>query len=227
MRSVEKEGRTAEEAIGKALEDLGIARDQAQIEILSSTSRKVFRLLAGRGTRVRVTALEEDSLLEETKRILSRILQGMGIQAEIAGQRNQEQVVLEIKSPAGALLIGRKGRTLDALQFLLNRILNANGIKRGRVLLDTEGYQARRREEIVSFAHRSAEKAKSSSKEVVLIPLGPYERRIIHLSLQEDPGVETFSEGLDYRRKVHVVPTGAKEALPEGDVGRPSGPDGV
>lgn len=227
MRSVEREGKTAEEAIGKALEDLGIARDQAQIEILSPFGRKVFGLLSGRGTRVRVSALEEDPLLGKAKQILDGILHGMGIQAEVAGQKNQEHLLLEIRSPEGALLVGRKGGTLDALQFLLNRILNSNGIKRGRVLLDIEGYRAQKREEITSFAYRSAEKAKCSGKEVVLIPLGPYERRIIHLSLQQDPEVETFSEGQDYRRKVHVVPIGAKEASPEGDVGRSSRSDEV
>lgn len=206
MRSVEKEGKTAEEAIEKALEELRVEREQAQIEILSESNRKVFGLLTGRNIRIRATVLEEDSLLGEAKGLLGGILERMGIQVEVAAERKQDCLLLEFKSEAAGLLIGRKGKNLDALQYLLNRILNQNGIKRGRVLLDTEGYRARKREEIVSFALKSAEKAKSTGKEVILVPLGPYERRIIHLSLQQDAEIKTFSEGDGYLRKVHVVP---------------------
>jgi len=209
MRSVEKEGKTAGEAIEKALEALGVEREQAHIEILSGSNRKVFGLLRGRSIKIRATVVDEDPLLTEAKELLGGILERMGIQAEVAGERRQDCVFLELKSEAAGLLIGRKGKTLDALQYLLNRILNRDGIKRGRVLLDTEGYRDRKREEIVSFALKSAEKAKSSGKEIVLVPLGPYERRIIHLSLQKDAEIKTFSEGDGYLRKVHVVPVKA------------------
>jgi spoIIIJ-associated protein len=183
-----------------------VEREQTQIEILSESNRRVFGLLTGRSIRIRATVLEEDPLLEEAKRLLSEILERMGPPAEIVAERKQDCLHLEFKSDAAGLLIGRKGKSLDALQYLLNRILNRNGVKRGRILLDTEGYRARKREEIVSFALKSAEKAKSTGKEVVLVPLGPYERRIIHLSLQQDVEIKTFSEGDGYLRKVHVVP---------------------
>jgi len=196
MRSVEKEGKTAEEAIEKALEELGVEREQAQIEVLSESNRRVFSFLGGKSIRIRATALqEEDVFLSEAKELLSKILERMGIAAEVTGERQEECVLLEVKSPAAGLLIGRKGRTLDALQYLLNRLL-----------LDAEGYRARRREELISFAQRTAEKVKASGKEVILIPLGPYERRIIHMALQKDPEIKTLSEGDDYLRKVHVVP---------------------
>jgi spoIIIJ-associated protein len=208
MRSVEKEGKTAEEAIEKALEELGVEREQAQIEVLSDPSRRVFSFLGGKSIKVRATALqEEDAFLCEAKELLGKILERMGIDAEVIGERQEECLLLEVKSPAAGLLIGRKGRTLDALQYLLNRmLLDADGLKRGRLLVDAEGYRSRRRGELVSFAQRSAEKAKASGNEVILIPLGSYERRIIHLALQEDPEIKTFSEGDGYLRKVHVVP---------------------
>jgi spoIIIJ-associated protein len=208
MRSVEKEGKTAEEAIEKALEELGVEREQAQIEVLSESNRRVFSFLGGKSIRIRATALqEEDVFLSEAKELLSKILERMGIAAEVTGERQEECVLLEVKSPAAGLLIGRKGRTLDALQYLLNRLLlDSDGLARGRLLLDAEGYRARRREELISFAQRTAEKVKASGKEVILIPLGPYERRIIHMALQKDPEIKTLSEGDDYLRKVHVVP---------------------
>jgi len=209
MRSVEKEGKTAEEAIQNALEELGVERGRVHIEVLSESNRKVFGLLSGRNIRIRATLLEEDSLLEEARELLRRILERMGIWAEVVGERREDCIFLELRSQAPGLLIGRKGKTLDALQYLLNRILNRDGIKRSRVLLDAEGYRSRRREEIVSFALRSAEKAKATGKEVVLVPLGPHERRIIHLSLQKDAEVKTFSEGEGFLRKVHVVPVKA------------------
>lgn len=208
MKSVEKEGKTAEEAIEKALEELGVEREQAQIEVLSESSRRVFSFLGGKSIRIRATAVqEEDAFLSEAKGLLSQILERMGIAAEVTGERQEECVLLEMKSPAAGLLIGRKGRTLDALQYLLNRmLLDSDGLKRGRLLLDAEGYRARRREELISFAQRSAIKAKATGEEVILVPLGPYERRIIHIELQEDPEIKTFSEGDGYLRKVHVVP---------------------
>ena len=208
MRSVETEGKTAEEAIEKALGELGIERAQAQIEVLSESSRRVFGFLGGKSIRIRATALqEEDPFLFEAKELLGKILERMGIAAEVTGERREDYVLLEMKSPAAGLLIGRKGRTLDSLQYLLSRmLLDSDGAKRGRVLLDAEGYRARKKEELVSFAERSAEKAKASGKELVLVPLGPYERRLIHMALQKDPQVKTFSEGDGYLRKVHVVP---------------------
>jgi spoIIIJ-associated protein len=211
MKSVEKEGKTAEEAIEKALEELGVEREQAQIEVLSESSRRVFSFLGGKSIRIRATAVqEEDAFLSEAKGLLSQILERMGIAAEVTGERQEECVLLEMKSPAAGLLIGRKGRTLDALQYLLNRmLLDSDGLKRGRLLLDAEGYRARRREELISFAQRSATKAKAADEEVILVPLGPYERRIIHMELQKDPEIKTFSEGDGYLRKVHVVPISA------------------
>ena len=123
MRSVEKEGKTAEEAIEKALEELGVEREQAQIEVLSESNRRVFSFLGGKSIRIRATALqEEDVFLSEAKELLSKILERMGIAAEVTGERQEECVLLEVKSPAAGLLIGRKGRTLDALQYLLNRL---------------------------------------------------------------------------------------------------------
>jgi spoIIIJ-associated protein len=209
MRSVEKEGKTAEEAIEKALEELGVGREQAQIEILSEPNHKIFRFLAGRGVRIRVTVPEEDPLLNEAKGLLHRVLEQMGIQCEVSAGKGQDCLLLELRSQEAGLLIGRKGETLDALQYLLNRILNPDGLRRNRVILDAEGYRARKREETVSFAHRAAEKAKSAGREIVLVPLGPYERRIIHITLQEDPEVNTFSEGEGYLKRVHVVPVKA------------------
>jgi len=206
MRSVEKEGRTAEEAIERALEELGVGREEAQIEILGESYRNLFKLLGGRSIRVRATARGDDPLLSEAKTSLGRILKEMGIEAEVSGEKKEDWVCLEVKSQAAGLLIGRRGKTLDALQYLMNRILNPDGDKRVRILLDAEGYRAKKRAEIVSFAQRSAEKAKARGEEVVLVPLDPFERRIIHLELQDDPDVKTFSEGDGYLRKVHVVP---------------------
>lgn len=206
MRSVEKEGKTAEEAIEKALEELGVKREQVQIEVLSEGNSKLFSFLTGRSIRIKATAWGEDPFIAEAKGLLGEILNRMGIPAEIAGEWRQDFVLLELKSPATGLLIGRRGKTLDALQYLMNRVLNPDGIKRGRVVLDAEEYRARKRDEIVSFALRSAEKAKSGGKEITLAPLPPHERRIVHLALQNDPDVKTFSEGDGYLKKIHVVP---------------------
>jgi spoIIIJ-associated protein len=209
MRSVEKEGKTTEEAIEKALEELGAKREEARIEILDRAERKVFGLWSSKGVKVRATLMERDACMEEAKSLLLRILEQMGIQAQVLASRGSDHIYLEVKSAEVGLLIGRRGKTLDALQYLLNRILNREGAEAGRVVIEAEGYRARRQDEIRSFALRSATKAKSTGQEVVLAPLTPYERRIVHLCLQQEAGVRTFSEGEGYLKKIHVVPIDA------------------
>jgi spoIIIJ-associated protein len=116
-------------------------------------------------------------------------------------------VVLAVKGDSSGLLIGRRGQTLDALEYLVNRIV-ARGEEpgQGRIVLDVEAYRERRREYLEALAQRLAEKARQTSRVVTLNPMSPRDRRIVHLALRDDPGVETRSQGQGHFRKILIVP---------------------
>lgn len=147
---------------------------------------------------------------ERTKEILEELLKGMGIDAGVSAKEIEDYISLEITTPDSALVIGRKGKTLEALQYLVNLIINKGKEERIKVILDTEGYRERRKARLIELAKRLAQRAKEGNTEVFLEPMNPYERRIIHTTLAEDPDVETESVGEGMERQVVIIPKGIK-----------------
>jgi predicted RNA-binding protein Jag len=142
--------------------------------------------------------------------LLAEIISAMGIQAEVAFKREPESAArLEVKSEDGALLIGRKGATLGALQYLINRMISQSedGESLERVVVDVEGYLDRRRESLEDLARSMAAKARETGRSMRLKPMSPQERRIIHVTLQEDPDVRTYSQGEALYRSVVISPS--------------------
>lgn len=206
MRQVEAEGKTLEEAINKALRKLRLSREQVKVEVLFQ--RKGFlRILGTRIVRVRVTPLVVEPALERAKGVLSDILERMHIRGEVNVTRRDQRILLEIWSPEGGLLIGRGGRTLEALQYLVNRILNSQPGKGEKVVVDVEGYRKRREERLKVLASRMAERVKTMGEAITLAPLSPHDRRVVHLALQEDRGVKTVSEGAGFYRRIVISPS--------------------
>ena len=158
MTSVEKTAKTVEEAIQLALEELGLPRDQVQVEILEQT-RSLFGILGSTHARVRVTA--QLSLGERAARMLSRMLALMGIEAapKVVAEDDSE-VTIDIEGQELGLLIGKYGQTLAALQHLLGIMANRGEENRKRIILDAEGYRARREESLRHLAIASARRAK-------------------------------------------------------------------
>ncbi len=206
MRQVEAEGKTLEEAVAKALRELGLSREQVKVEVLSQ--RKGFLgILGTRIVRVRVTPLVGERALERAKGVLSDILERMHIRGEVNVTRRDQRILLEIWSPEGGLLIGRGGRTLEALQYLVNRILNSQPGRGEKVVVDVEGYRKRREERLKVLAARMAERVKTMGEAITLAPLSPHDRRIVHLALQGDQGVKTVSEGAGFYRRIVISPS--------------------
>lgn len=143
--------------------------------------------------------------------LLGTIIEHMGIEAEVAFKRDGENGArLEVKSPHGALLIGRKGATLGAMQYLINRMISQSddGESLERVVVDVEGYLDRRRESLQELARDMAARAVDSGRSVRLKPMSPQERRIIHVTLQGDDRVRTYSQGEALYRSVVISPAG-------------------
>jgi len=128
----------------------------------------------------------------------------MGIDAEIEIKMQKDSLYINIVGNDMAILIGRRGQTLDSLQYLVSLVVNKKREEYLRVVLDTEDYRRKRKETLERLANKLAYKAKKMRKDIVLEPMNPYERRIIHSSLQNNPYVSTRSEGEEPYRKVII-----------------------
>lgn len=154
---------------------------------------------------------------ERLKAFLSEVLTAMGVNATITTAFSEEGILeADIESadevPEGAdsgmgVIIGKRGNTLDSLQYLATLVLNKGRADHLHIKLDTEGYRKRRQETLENLAHNTARKVKKSGRRIMLDPMNPYERRIIHSALQSERGIETYSEGEEPYRKVVIAPT--------------------
>jgi len=189
-----------------ALDELGVSRDEVEIEILTEPN-KGFLGMGGRSARVRVTA--EPSLLSPSS-LLQRMLKIMDIEADIEEVDIDDGIELRVESPDSAILIGKKGKTLNAIQYLMNLMYNHGRLKRRRLVVDIESYLERRKNSLEELAKRTAEKVKRNRREVKLEALNPQDRRTVHLALQNDASVRTYSVGTGAYRRVVVAPLGER-----------------
>jgi len=151
---------------------------------------------------------------DQAAQVLSKLLQAMSLEAEVVSNEDDERITLEVKGPETGLVIGKKGQTLDALQYLVNKIVSKGlpETEDGKPInVDAEGYRGRRAEALVELAMRLAEKAKRTGKPVAADPMSPADRRIIHVALAELEGVTTQSEGEGIYRHLVVIPTSTGE----------------
>lgn len=203
MRSVEKQGKTVDEAIALALAELGVGMEQVETEVLEEPSRGFLGIIGGKLAKVRVT-LKPDPLqiLEDFVR---GVCERMGSPVEVEIATEDEAVKVDLEGPSLGLIIGRHGQTLDSLQYLANVVYNRNAEVRQRVVVDAGGYRERRKQTLLRLANRLAEKAKRTGRRIMLEPMKAHERRIIHTALQHDNQIVTYSEGQEPHRKVVIA----------------------
>jgi spoIIIJ-associated protein len=224
-RSVEVSGRTVDEAIGKALEELGADLDQVETEVLSQGSRGILGLGAEQA-RVRVTLVEapgypteeaaEESweAREEVSKVavavLGDLLRHMGIQATVVARAPSDDrsmpVVLDVQGDDLGILIGRQGDTLRDLQYITRLIASRKLQRWVNVVVDVAGYKKRRERVLTELAERMAERVIADGRPLSLEPMPAHERRIVHIALRDHEQVTTESTGEGQRRKVVISP---------------------
>lgn len=205
MKFVEEEGKTVEEAIEKAMEKLGIEPAQARIEIIDEGSTGGILGIGRKPARVRVSAMDKASP-SEVRELVQKLLLLMTFDSKVAVNEKEGVFTADISiGELDGLLIGREGRTLEALQHITNRI--AGRMYPGvRVNVDVGGYKARHNQLLRRKAKETAERVRRFGKEVTMDPLQSRERRIVHLALQNDPDVRTYTVGNGPARNVVVAP---------------------
>jgi spoIIIJ-associated protein len=201
---VEKIAKTVDDAVESALIELNISRDEVEIEIIEEPSKGLFGFIGSKPARVKVKV--KDTVASQARDFLGKIMKLMQLDVDIDLVEKDEKVLININGPDLGILIGKRGETLDAIQYLTNLSANKNIEKRKRIFIDIEGYRKRREDTLKKLAYKLADKARQRGRNVILEPMNSMERRIIHTALQGRDDIYTFSEGEEPYRKIIIAP---------------------
>lgn len=198
--------KTVNEAVTNALIELNTSSDKVEYEVVEEPSSKLFGLMS-KPAVVRVR-MKEMSFDEIAKEFLAKVFDAMDmtVNVETVFQEDEQTLSVDLSGDEMGILIGKRGITLDSLQYLISLVVNRSSENYIKVKLDTEDYRRRRKETLENLARNLAQKVKRIHKPVYLEPMNPYERRVIHAVLQKDRFVETYSEGEEPYRKVVISP---------------------
>ncbi|NLZ34355.1 MAG: protein jag [Clostridiales bacterium] len=203
MKILEMTGKTVSEALQKALKELNLTEDRVDYEVLDEGSKGFLNLIGSKPARIIVKVKRDYK--EEARTFLRSICDNMGIKAEIRIREEDDSLYINLSGPKMGLIIGYRGETLDALQYLVSLVVNKNHDEPyKKVILDTENYRKKREETLIRVAEKTAYKVIRSKRSYKFEPMNPYERRIIHSALQGNEYVYTFSEGEEPYRRVVV-----------------------
>ena len=203
LTKIEKTAKSTDEAKELALLDLGLSQDEVDFEIVEE-GNKGFLGLGSKDAKIIATV--KDPVSYKIKSFLSKIFTSMNLDVTINVSYKDEGVYVELSGDKMGIVIGKRGDTLDSLQYLTSLVVNKDSDEYIKVTLDTENYREKRYDALISLSERLAKKVAKSGKKYTLEPMNPYERRIIHSSLQGNEDVTTFSVGEDPYRKVVISP---------------------
>ena len=197
MDFIEAEGKTKEEAVERGLRRIGAEEEEVEIEALES--------LGEDSVKVRIAYDRKRTNMSRAKRILESILAGMDMNGRVEGSEKEDVIFLEISSDENKdLLIGPKGDTINALQYIVNRIINKDILEKTRVVVDIANYREGQKNRLEALARSEAERVKETGESALLPPMNPEERRIIHITLKDDKEIETASTGTEPNRGVVI-----------------------
>lgn len=204
MEYIEISAKTVDDAITEAVIKLGTTHDKIEYEVIEKGSAG-FLGIARKDAVIKVR--KKNDVEDNIREFLNKVFNAMELEVEILVEREENSNVInvELKGSDMGVLIGKRGQTLDSLQYLTNLAVNKNSEEYVKVKIDTEDYRKRRKETLENLAKNIAYKVKRTKRPVSLEPMNPFERRIIHSALQNDKFVTTHSEGEEPYR--HVVVT--------------------
>ncbi|AIE61698.1 RNA-binding cell elongation regulator Jag/EloR [Bacillus methanolicus] len=204
MKQVTATGLTVDEAVESALTQLNTTKDRVEITIIDQGKKGIFGIFGSRPAVVKAEIKIDP--IEEAKEFLKNVAEKMGASINIEAIQEGKQVSFLLSGEKIALLIGKRGQTLNSLQYLTQLVINRHSDQYLTVLLDAEDYRTRRNETLVQLAERLAQKAIKTGRDVVLEPMPSFERKVIHTALANNDRVNTYSDGVEPHRYVVISP---------------------
>jgi spoIIIJ-associated protein len=204
MKKIVASGKTVEDAVRNGLSQLQVTEDRVKQVVLEQPTKGFFGLFGAKEAKVELELIPDPML--EAEQFLREVAGTMGLQVNIDRKQTREGTHLAVSGSGDlGMLIGRRGQTLDALQYLVNIVANRYSDSHLRIVLDAEDFRERRRKTLADLSDRLAGRVIRTRKEVVLEPMSPHERKVIHSQLQNHPKVKTFSKGDEPNRRVVIA----------------------
>lgn len=204
MRRVVATGKSVEEALDNGIKELNTVRDKVEYNVLAEAEKGFLGFFGGKKAEVEV--IKKVDKIKQAKIFLEDLINNMNLYVKVEiKKKTKKELIVNLTGDDLGIAIGRHGETLDSIQYLTNLAVNKGNQDYLRVILDADGYRNRRRKTLEKLARKMAKKAKRKNRKVVLEPMPPHERRIIHTTLQNYEKISTYSEGQDPYRKVVIV----------------------
>ncbi len=204
MREVTTSGETVDEAIEAGLKQIGLTRDQVTVDIIDK-GKKGFLGIFG-ASRAIVKVIEAQDNIAKAEQFIKDMTTNMNIDTKIETIIDGNHVTFNLSGEKIAILIGKRGQTLNAIQYLVQLVINKDSKQFHPVTVDAEGYRGRRKETLESLALKMADKSKRMNRKVALEPMPAFERKIIHNVLQNETTVKTYSDGNEPHRHIVIKP---------------------
>ncbi|WP_028400765.1 RNA-binding cell elongation regulator Jag/EloR [Ectobacillus panaciterrae] len=204
MNGITAKGQTVEEAVQSALTQLQVSREQVEIHIVDEGKKGFLGFIGSKPAIVDVVVKKNP--VEEAEKYLKSIIKEMNVDVDVEKAVKGKEIVFTLSGEQVALMIGKRGTTLNALQYLTQLVANRYTKQYISVLVDAESYREKRKKTLESLAHRLAKQVYATKKKVVLEPMPSFERKVIHQVLSNHPHVTTASEGADPHRHVVIEP---------------------
>ncbi|MEH7224760.1 RNA-binding cell elongation regulator Jag/EloR [Bacillus sp. JJ1566] len=204
MKQITATGQTVDEAVESALAQLSTTRDRTEIQIIDEGKKGIFGIFGTKPAVVKVTVKIDP--VEEAQKFLEQVVSTMGVPATLDVRRNGKNVTFQLSGEKIAVLIGKRGQTLNSLQYLTQLVANRSSDHYLNIIVDAENYRGRREETLVQLAERLADKVRRTKQDVKLEPMPSYERKVIHTALANNAKVKTSSSGSDPNRYIVISP---------------------
>jgi len=203
MKKIVVTGKTVEDALQSGLARLNVPKHRVKVHVLEQPSKGLFGLIGAKDAKIELELIPDP--VEEAARFLKEVIEAMNVKAEIRQEQNEDGILFHLHGTGLGVLIGRRGQTLDSLQYLVNIVANRHSNTFVRIMLDAENFRSRRKQALENLCDRLAKRVIRTGKEVVLEPMSPQERKVIHTHLQNHPAVKTYSKGEEPNRRVVIT----------------------